>query len=264
MLISMAVFDSPENGRTQMTEETLKSLVRTVDLGDKSPPYDVPRHRLVISDNGSCEATHRLYRKYAKHIEHVIYNGENLGTARAINKAWTHRAPGEHAAKIDNDVRIHQCNWADWIEDAFERDPQLGILALKRSDLAEDPWRTDAFKSSLRMLPHTRGQRWIVIEDVNGVMGTCQAFSSTLLDRIGYLSQPGVYGYDDALASVRAKVSGFGRAFLCGFEIDHIDPGGTSFSQWKIKQANMGWGLFQQLCRQYESGSRDVYVGPEG
>jgi len=258
-LIAMACFDTLENGRTQMTEATLKSLVATVDLGSKKAPYGESRHRLVISDNGSCRATQRLYRVYGQHIFDVIRNGENIGTAKAINKAWQYRAPGEHVVKMDNDVVIHQAEWLDWIEDAFQRDPKLGILGLKRSDLEENPWRKDLFHSSIRMLPHERGQRWIVVEDVAGVMGTCQAYSSLLLDKIGFLSQPGFYGYDDALASIRAKKAGFGRAFLCGFEIDHVDPGGSAFGQWKIDQANKGWGEFQALQRKYESGERKVY-----
>jgi len=265
-ILAMAVFDTIENGRSWMTEETIKSLIATVDLGNKRPPYEGARHALVISDNGSCEETLRLYEKYKKHIFSVVYNGENIGTAKAINKAWQFRCPGEAAIKMDNDVVVHQAEWVDWIEDAFDRDPQLGILGLKRRDLAENPWRppNDRFHSSLRMLPHQRGERWIVVEDVQSVMGTCQAYSSALLDKIGFLSQPGVYGFDDTLASVRAKVAGFGRAFLCGFEIDHIDPGGSEFGQWKIDRASEAWIAYQQWHVQYESGMRDIYVGPEG
>ena len=247
MLLAMAVFDTPENGRTWMTEATLLSLEETVDL---------KKHRLIISDNGSCKETHKLY-KYIN--AQVIFNGENIGTANAINKAWKLREDGEHALKMDNDVRFHQSEWVEWMEDAFSRDATLGILGLKRSDLAENPWATDNFKSTLRMLPHILGQRWITIEEVRHVMGTCQAYSSALLDRIGFLTQPGVYGFDDSLSSIRAKVAGFKRAFLCGFEIDHIDPGGSAFSQWKIDQANVVWSAYNWLVMQYETGLMEVY-----
>ena len=249
MLIAMAVWDTEENGRTWMTGTTLGSLTKTVDF---------TKHRLIISDNGSCQATRDLYPVFSDIIEDVIYNGENIGTARAINKAWERRLPGEHAVKMDNDVVIHQAEWADWIEDAFSRDGTLGILGLKRNDLAENPWTEDNFKSELRMLPHERGQRWIVVEEVRHVMGTCQAYSSALLDRIGFLAQPGVYGFDDSQSSIRAKVAGFKRAFLVGFEIDHIDPGGSAFSQWKIDRANEDWPICQWMMMQYETGLQDV------
>lgn len=244
MLIAMAVYDTAENGRSWMTEATLDSLMRTVDLDT---------HRIIVSDNGSCQETLDLYNSYPVR---VLFNGENLGTAKAINRAWRERRPGEHALKMDNDVVIHQPDWPDWMEDAFSRDPELGILGLKRRDLDENPFDGS---STLRMLPHTKGQRWIVIEEVEHVIGTCQAYSSALLDRIGYLVQPGLYGFDDSLSSVRARVEGFKRAFLCGFEIDHIDPGGAPFNQWKREQANRYFDAYKWMAAQYEMGLKDVY-----
>jgi GT2 family glycosyltransferase len=247
VLIAMAVYDTEENDRTWMTKETLKSLAATVDFG---------RHRLVISDNASCDETLALYEFHRNIITGIYYNEGNIGTAKAINRAWTRRWPGEHCVKLDNDVMIHQAEWADWMEDAFERDPELGILGLKRRDLDENPFDGS---STLRMLPHEKGQRWIVIEEVEHVIGTCQAYSSALLDRIGYLVQPGVYGFDDSLSSVRAHVAGFKRAFLCGFEIDHIDPGGSPFNEWKITQANADFDAYKMMASEYEMAIKDVY-----
>jgi len=247
MLIAMAVYDTPENSRTWMTEATIRSLEQTVDL---------KKHRLIISDNGSCKETHKLYSQTNAQI---IFNERNIGTANAINKAWKLREPDEHALKMDNDVVIHQPEWVEWMEDAFSRDETLGILGLKRSDLAECPWADGKFRSTLRMLPHERGQRWITIEEVEHVIGTCQAYSSALLGRIGFLTQPGVYGFDDSLSSIRAKVAGFKRAFLVGFEIDHIDPGGSNFTQWKIGQANQDFHAYKLQALQYEIGMEDVY-----
>lgn len=254
MLLAMAVYDTPHNNRTWMTEQTLESLERTVDL---------ELHRLIISDNGSCPETHGLYQEYAYCISRVIYNGENIGTAKAINRAWMLRKPGEHALKMDNDVVIRQAHWVEWMEDVFDRDPSIGICGLKRRDLAESPWADGQFKSEIKMLPHEKGQRWLTVELVENVMGTCQAFNSLLLDKIGYLNQPGLYGFDDSLASVRAKVSGFKRCFLVGFEIDHIDPGGSPHGKWKIAQANKDFDDYKMLASEYGMGVRGVYCGPD-
>jgi GT2 family glycosyltransferase len=242
----MAVYDTEENNRTWMTKATLQSLYETVDFN---------KHRLVISDNGSCDATLKLYdnRKWSYG---VTFNGKNIGTANAINQAWQRRRPGEHAVKMDNDVVIHQAGWADWIEDVFDRDPTIGICGLKRRDLDENPFDGS---SVLRMLPHEKGQRWITVEEVEHVIGTCQGFSSALLDRIGFLNQPGLYGFDDSLASVRARVAGFKRCFLVGFDIDHIDPGGSDFNKWKIGQANKDFDDYKMLACEYEMGIKDVY-----
>lgn len=255
MLIAMAVWDTAENGRTDLTRRTLESLARTVD-------WD--RHRLIISDNGSCEATQMLYTEDLGTPPlsfTLILNGENLGTAKAINKAWRQREPGEAAAKVDNDVTIVQSGWADWLEDVFQRDEAIGICGLKRSDLEECPWHANPwYKSKLRMLPHERGQRWIVVEEVAHVMGTCAAFSSALLDQIGFLYQGDLlYSFDDSLAAVRAQVAGFKSVFLNGFEISHIDKGGDDYTQWKRDYAGQAMGWYHKTRNEYLSGERSVY-----
>lgn len=254
MLLAMAVWDNPENGRTWMTEKTLHSLARTVD-------WD--KHRLIVCDNASCRATHDLYQATLDDRLlpfTVIYNDTNLGTARAINRAWKQREPGEHALKMDNDVTIAQPGWADWMEDVFSRDYTIGICGLKRKDLAECPWSdNDWYRSRIKMLPHAPGQRWLIVEEVLHVIGTCQAYSSLLLDQIGYLYQPGQYAFDDGLASIRSRVSGFKNVFLHGFEIDHIDPGGDDYTKWKKEYASQFMATYHQLKDQYESGKRGVY-----
>lgn len=254
MLLAMAVHDTIENGRTWLTEETLFSLARTVDWG---------QHRLIISDNGSCEETLKLYENMEDELPFdVICNGRNLGTANAINLAWRDRRDGENAAKVDNDCVIYQAGWADWMEDTFQRDPSIGICGLKRKDLAECPWSKEEWsRSTIRMLPHEAGQRWIVVEEVVHVMGTCQAYSSAFLEKIGYLTQPGLYGFDDALSAIRAIAAGFKSVFLHGFEIDHIDTGGTEYSEWKRQVAGRNMDAYNQLKREYLSGERDVYYG---
>ena len=251
MLISMAVYDTEENDRTWMTVETLRSLALTVD-------WD--KHRLFVIDNGSCEETHKIYDRLAQMFPfEVIYNEANRGTAKAINQGWHWRLPGEHCVKMDNDVVFHQDEWADWMEDVFVRDPTIGICGLKRRDLTTGD-------SSLQMIPHVRGQRWIVVEEVAHVMGTCQAYSSALLDKIGYLDQPSLYGFDDALSAVRCRLAGFRAVFLHGFEIDHIDPGGSAFTEWKRAEARRQFPMYNSMVLLYESGVlplRKEYDGDE-
>ena len=260
MLILMCVHDTLENKRSWMTKATLQTLLRTVNWDEDK------WHRLIIIDNGSSDpATFTSYRAIAEILPvssfELIMSKKNIGTAAGINLGLQKRFPEEHALKIDNDVTIHQCDWVDWIEEVFSRDPSIGICGLKRKDLIESPFISGPFKSKLRMLPHSQGQRWIIVEEVNGVMGTCMGMSSSLLNRIGYLNQPGLYGYDDSLASVRAKVAGFKRCFLHGFEIDHLDPGGDTYCRWKIEEATKWKADFDAKKALYESGAIDVYDG---
>jgi len=258
VLIAMAVYDTAENKRSWMTQATCQSLKDTVE-------WD--RHRLIIADNGSCDETQDLYSvlKYEIPDLKVIWNGTNLGTAMAINKAWKHRRAGEHAVKMDNDVVIHQPNWANYMEEVFARDEKIGILGLKRNDLMEAPWEQGWAKSELRMIPHEPGERWFVVEEVLHVMGTCQAYRTELLDKIGFLYQMqdlgNTYGFDDSLAAVRCHKAGYRCGFLMGVHIDHIDPGATKFTVWKQRQAGAMMDDFQRVRREYETGARDIYYG---
>jgi GT2 family glycosyltransferase len=247
-LIAMAVYDTEENKRTEYTAKTLETLYLTVNTR---------KHRIVIVDNGSCEATQNLLTKAAR-IE-VIRLHENIGTAKAVNKAWQLRKAGEHCIKMDNDVVIHQSGWVDQMERAIAIDSTIGIIGLKRKDCWEEPSRTDFYQSKLQMLPHVPGEPWVVVEWVNHVMGTCQMFNSSLLDKIGYLYQPRLYGFDDALAAVRCQQAGYYSCFLPHIEIDHIDTGATAYQGWKEKHAGEDMAEFNRLKHGYMDGSISIY-----
>lgn len=252
-LICMSVHDTVENKRSEFTRRTLESLRNTVDI---------IKHRIIVIDNGSCDETKELIKnfKFDYAIElATITLLENIGTARAINKGIALREHGEHVIKIDNDVEIWGNGWVEQLEAAIERDPQIGIIGLKRKDLIESPDRTDFYKSELKMLPHKPGEPWIVVEKVNHVMGTCQMFNSALLDKIGYLYQPRLYGFDDSLAAVRCQVAGFYNCFLPHINIDHIDPGGTDYQTWKERVSMEDMAEYNRLINGYRDGSINIY-----
>lgn len=247
----MAVWDTEENGRTAYTARTLESLRDTVS----------GTHRIVIVDNGSCEETKRILHLYSGyHGFTVITLPENIGTARAVNKAWELREEGEHCIKMDNDVVIHSAGWVDEMEACIALQPIIGIIGLKRKDCWENPAHPDPFyRSRLELLPHVAGEPWRVVEMVNHVMGTCQMFNSALLDKIGYLYQPRLYGFDDALAAVRCDVAGFASCFIPHINIDHIDTGDTAYQGWKHKVAGEDMDTFNEIKHQYRTGQRPVY-----
>ena len=84
-----------ENLCTDLTRRTLESLGKTVDW---------TKHRLIVSDNGSCDDTQAMYDRMRAGVPFsVIRNGTNIGTARAINRGWSYRRPGEHCVKMDNE-----------------------------------------------------------------------------------------------------------------------------------------------------------------
>ena len=238
----MCCYDTEENGRSEYTDETLQSLLSQIEDTD---------HRLILIDNGSCEHTKFLLEEaefsfFGGEKVQVITNKENVGTANAINQAWRLRKEGEHLIKMDNDCIVnYEGDWVGEMERAIARDPKIGIIGLKRKDCIEEPNRNDFYKSELQMLPHKPGEPWIVVEKVNHVMGTCCAFNSALIDKIGGLYQMGgLYGYDDALAAVRCELAGFYNCFLPHIDIDHIDRGDTQYQKEKEAYA---WKRMEQF-----------------
>lgn len=265
-LIAMTVHDTDENQRTELTIKTLDSLLTTVDC---------KKHRIIVVDNGSCQIT-KDYLEYKNTLSHVGQGGsfgqmydltvitlpENKGTSGGINEAWKVKKEGEHLIKIDNDCIIHKIGWVDDMEEAIERDPSIGIIALKRKDLAQSPDRDDIYQTHLKMLPHESHQKWIVVEDTREAFGTCQMFNYRLIEKIGYMYQPGLYGYDDMISSHRCLLAGFYNCFLPHIEIDHIDNTPTEYWQWKRNEAARCDVEFQRTVHEYQSGKRQIYYNP--
>lgn len=262
-LIAMAVHDTVENKRTELTRQTLECLFNTVDF---------IHHRLFVIDNGSCEETERVLAEFYKRSEakyinpfDIIRFPMNVGTAKAINVAIKRRHKDEPVVKIDNDVIIYKKGWVDEMVDVMQRMPQIGILGLKRPDLMESTYAIKLdYRSKLHEVPHEPGQRWRVVEECRHVMGTCTMINPALLDKIGYFYQMnGLYGFDDSLLCVRSQVAGFINCFLHGVDIDHIDPGDTPYSDWKNKHAG---DLLMEYARHetaYRNGAMDIYYGGE-
>lgn len=253
----MAVHDLEGSGRSALTVKTLDSLELQL--------FDPDRHRLFLIDNGSTDPVTIDTIEYWEAWDHVtvIRNPTNLGTAAAINLAWKHRKPGEHCIKIDNDVLIHCDNWVEQMEEAIARDPTIGQCGLKRKDCWEHPEHPDEnYRSELYLLPHKPGERWIIGEQSKHIIGTCVMHSSALLNKVGYLYQPGLYGFDDVLMSLRSRLAGFKNVFLPHIEIDHIDPGGTEYTGWKDRAARDKFPEAIQVGEEYSKGQRSIYYNP--
>lgn len=250
-LIALAVYDTEENKRTSMTIKTIEGLMNSVDR---------EKHRIFIVDNNSCADTKNILSQIPEDIGvEIITLPENIGTARAINQAWQHREPGEHCIKMDNDVVIHSRNWLEQMEEVIALRPDIGILGLKRKDCWENPNHESEFYRSELFFANQLGTRWIVCEKVHHVIGTCQLYNSALLDKIGYLYQPGLYGFDDVLAAHRSQIAGFINCFLPTIEIDHIDPGDTPYQGWKEREAGKDMKLHHQIIQDYRSGKKNIY-----
>jgi len=249
-LIAIAVHDTKENGRSKYTKETLDSLINTVDYEN---------HRIIIVDNDSCQETKKLLIKHYSLGFEIITNSENVGTAKAINQAWAMRKPGETLIKMDNDCVINHFGWVEDMEIAMLKGG-YGIMGLKRKDLLQSPTAEDIWKTTLKMIPHEKGEPWYVVEESEDIMGTCTMFHPTLTDKMGGLMQSGLYGFDDTLACIRAKLLGYKLAFLPHIDIDHIDEGGDAYTEWKRKYAGDRMKEFYEIKQGLINGSIPIKV----
>lgn len=265
-LVAMAIYDTPDNGRSEFTRRTLESMAETLDA---------TRHRVFLIINASTPETEEavIWYQGATQCE-VLRMPENVGTARAINQAWKQRKPGEHCLKMDNDVVFHQDGWLDLMEQAIAADPKIGIIGLRRPDLRQSPNDPDPFyrcypKELIRNEKYypdgNRVLSSITIEQTADVMGTCVLHNAALLDKVGYLYQPGLYGYDDVLMCIRSIQAGFYNCFLSRehVQIDHIDPGDGGYQKWKHKQAAEDNPEYHRLKEAYRSGKADLYCPAE-
>ena len=243
-LIAMAVFDTVENKRSEFTKKALASVSETVDLH---------KHRFFIIDNASCEESKAIINSFknANNCQ-IITNATNVGVAKAINLAWKLRNPEEHLIKIDNDVVIHSDTWVEQLEEAIERDPEIGIIGLKRKDYPS--------QFAVRSLDHFKGQRWIVVEDAQEIIGTCKMTNYKLIDKIGGLCQPSIWGYEDILASLRCKLAGFKNCYLPTIDIDHIDSNDGAYRREKEAIGNAMIPEYQRLALGMTDGTIPLYI----
>lgn len=247
-LIAMAVYDTVENERSKYTWRTLESLMDTSGSNN----------RIIVVDNNSCDKTKEILKDYKKYIT-IITNTENVGTAKAINQAWAYRNPNETVIKMDNDVVINNYGWVEEMELAMKLG-NYGILGLKRKDLMQSPNASNHWKTELKMLPHDKGDNWVVVEESADIMGTVQMFHPELINKMGGLMQAGVYGFDDTLACIRAILLGYKLAFLPHIDIDHIDKGGDAYTEWKRKYAGEKMEEFYKIKEGLINGTIPIKV----
>jgi GT2 family glycosyltransferase len=252
-LIGMAVYSTDTNKKDECLKRTLQSLLDTGAF----------KHQVVLSVNAKTLATEGLIYGYRNLLHDVIYNETNIGTAEAINKVWKNREPGQHCIKMDDDVVIHNSDWVDMLISCIERDPNIGIIGLKRKDCWEKPSNPNPdYKSELIMLDQKPGEKWLIVERAKHIIGTCQMYNSALLDKMGYLYQPSLYGYDDVLASWRSQVGGFKNVFLPHVEIDHIDDGKTEYQDWKHRHSGEQTQNVIRIVNEYIQGVKPIYYNP--
>lgn len=210
----MCVYCTEENGKLKYLKECLESLASTIS----------GKHRVILINNSKFEEAKDFLNQfcvYGMPDWKLIHSIENIGTARGINLALELRLPDEVCCKCDDDITWDETGWADKLEDTIKANPQLGILGLRRDDVYGK---------------FTEDGDLIYCDDI---MGTCTALSPALLDKVGrYVQISDRYGFDDSILAARSLAAGFKNAFLKGVRINHLDEGGTDYTEWKKQEAS--------------------------
>jgi hypothetical protein len=87
-------------------------------------------------------------------------------------------------------------------------------------------------------------------------------FSPKLLDKIGFLYQPSIYGFDDVLACTRSMICDFYNAFYPCVDIEHLDDGKNPFSDWKRKHAGIYLPKIKSIEESYWKNPETIYYNP--
>lgn len=252
-LIALVAWDTDENKRSKYTNACLESLYINVDW---------KRHRLVCVDNDSVDETKQVFRHWIRKIPNagLITNNHNMGQASAINLAWISREDGQHLARIDNDIFVTTKDWLDRLEECIDRDPKIGLIGLKHKNLMDHPDADGWLKTSLHLLPHKRGESWLVVEKMRHILGSAQLMNVELFNKIGYLRQYGKWGLEDADASVRCDKAGFYSCYFHGAEFTDLDAGESAeYQGWKNKTAAEYLPEFDARVAAYKSGEQSIY-----
>lgn len=257
IIICIAVYDTIENKRTEYTKITYNSLKETIN------PETT---KVVFIDNCSCKET----KDFLEEIEdfstfNVITNDTNEGTAMAINRGINIFSKlGDFIVKLDNDVTFGEFGWADRMREVIEDDPQIGILGLKRKDLPNQPLSKD-YPTTIKYQNHNLGDKWNfynMVEVCGDLIGTCLMFNPLLIEKVGYLWQPALYGFDDVLYCTRSRIAGFYNAFYPCIEIEHIDTAATPYAEWKRNIAGIYLSGISKIEEEYYNGTRPIYYNP--
>lgn len=257
--IIVASYCTEENKRLEIAEQMFNSLINTVDFSVNE------LHIHLNSPSSEAIAFFEGFNNIFPNKKNITITktDENIGTSAAINLGIRNRGENQFIVKMDDDCVVHSKEWIPLMQEAMIRYPKLGVLGLKRKDLEQRPDHpTHFFKSTLRMLPHKAGERWIVIEETDDIMGTCTMLSPALLDAVGYYEQPNEYGYDDSLINFKSLIGGFKNAFLSHIEIDHIDNGeNIAYREFKQRLASEGGEKYQQMLKTIRD-TKKIYYNP--
>lgn len=168
--------------------------------------------QVIVVDNASTDGSLALLDAYPE--IRALPLDENRGFAGACN-AGMEVAEGEFIVLLNNDTAVDPA-WAAEVVAAFERNPQVGLIASKmllfdRRDTfhtAGDFYRVDGTPGNRGVWQKDRGQ-YDREEEVFSACGGSAAYRATMLDQIGLLDEDFFFSCEDLDLAWRAQLAGW-------------------------------------------------------
>jgi GT2 family glycosyltransferase len=168
---------------------------------------------VILVDNGSSDGTQAYVRERYPEVC-LLELGENRGFTGACNAGYA-VAHGEIICLLNNDTETDP-GWLAAVANAFDRHPEVGIIASKillfdRRDYfhaAGDYYRVDGIPGNRGVWERDEGQ----YDQEEYVFGACAAASfyrRQLLEEVGFLDDDFFFSCEDVDLSWRAHLTGW-------------------------------------------------------
>jgi GT2 family glycosyltransferase/Flp pilus assembly protein TadD len=166
-------------------------------------------YELIVVDNGSTDGTAE-YLRNLKDVR-VIRNEENRGFPAAANQGIA-AATGEFILLLNNDTVV-TTGWLERLLNAFDRDPQLGLVGPSANFVAS----AQRIPAGYGELEDLDGFAWDLakaesgrVEETDRLVGFCLMARKALVDQIGPLDERfGIGNYEDDDWCLRARAAGW-------------------------------------------------------
>lgn len=173
---------------------------------------------IVLADNGSTDGS-QAYLKSTYPEVRLIELGTNTGFTGACIAGWK-ASRGEFVILLNNDTEVEP-NWLAEILSAFERHPEVGIVACKmllfdqrdHIHTAGDYYRIDGIPGNRGVWQKDTGQ-YEQEEYVFSGCGGGAAYRRTMIDEIGFLDGDFFFSCEDVDMGWRAQLAGWKTLYV--------------------------------------------------
>ncbi|MFQ5399562.1 MAG: glycosyltransferase family 2 protein [Anaerolineae bacterium] len=172
-----------------------------------------PDFEVILVDNGSTDGSQAHVRDHFPEVR-LVELGENRGFTGACNTGYA-VAQGEIVCLLNNDTEA-DIGWLAAVMDAFQRHPQVGIVASKMLlfdqrdtfHTAGDFYRLDGIPGNRGVWQSDEGQ-FDQEEEVFGACGGAAAYRRSMLEEIGFLDDDFYFSCEDLDVAWRAHLAGW-------------------------------------------------------